>query len=319
MRSSQFTPNDRELVPYERLHDGFVKVPVWGGPAICWLRLYRHVGASPEAVAILTEVPGNPGKSIVNGHEFFTKYLEDEFRADMSSMMLVHVWPADFSDPPTWSIIDPVKGLAAADTSRTALEALVGQEFSSLPAHDELYGAVLRLGGGNWEEHSRPVFEALPVEELPMPHNPAGCDHYDRYLRIRASISPDLPRDEVDQQAGRDFLDSLDARDRARCWRHDGDWRSIADASAIIVDRLGRSDPDHYIEAAKAMKLKKKDRRWLVSLFFDPIFIGGGSYTNGQHRACALRFSGAPRAAIAIEHEITGSVCTDFWTYTGGG
>ena len=44
-------------MPYERLHDGLVTVPVWGGAAICWLRLYRQPGASPQFVSVLTEGP----------------------------------------------------------------------------------------------------------------------------------------------------------------------------------------------------------------------------------------------------------------------
>ncbi len=42
---------------------------------------------------MLTEVPGNLGRSIDNGHDYFTKYLEDEFRIDLGSLVLVHVWP----------------------------------------------------------------------------------------------------------------------------------------------------------------------------------------------------------------------------------
>lgn len=93
-----------------------------GRSAICWLRLYRQAGASPEFVSVLTEVPGNPGRSIANGHDHFTKYLEDEFQVDLSSLAVVHVWPAAFSDPPTWSTIDPHDGLVMADISRTHVE-----------------------------------------------------------------------------------------------------------------------------------------------------------------------------------------------------
>jgi hypothetical protein len=308
-------------VAYERLHHGLVVVPCWGGPAIAWLRLYRDSDAAPESVGVLTEVPGNPGHSIANGHEWFTKYLEDEFQVDLSSISLVHVWPADFTDPPTWSGVDASSGYVRADTSRSDVEATVGQPLSNLPAHNELYAAVLGLGGGNWDDEYRPRFEACVLNELPVPHNPARCEHHDRYLQIRASITPGLDRTEADQRAGRLFLESLTLGDCSSCRFHDGNWRSVANASVEILERLGPCDPEHYIEAAKAKRrgLGKKERRWLVSLFNDPIFIGGGGFTNGQHRACALRMSGAPRAAIHVEDELLGRVCTDLWRYTTGG
>ena len=64
--------------------------------------------------------------------------------------------------------------------------------------------------------------------------------------------------------------------------------------------------------------MAKIERGWLCSLFDDPVFIGGGSYTNGQHRGCALRFSGAERAAINTRDESLGMVCDD-WVYGGDG
>jgi len=304
---------------YSLLHNGLIKAPCWGGPAICWLRHYRQPGASPESVVVLTEVPGNPGRSIGNAHENLTVFLENEFGVRLDSLALFHVWPADFSDPPTWTAIDPQNGEATEDTTRAAVERIVGEALSDLPAHDVLYAGVLALGGGNWQEHIRPLFEAFPVDQLPVPHNPAGCAHIDRFRRIRASVAPELDRSEADQLVGRRFLESLSDADRARCWRHDADWSSIANASVEILNRLGRCDPEEYADAAESMGLEDQDERWLVSLFADPIFIGGGGYTNGQHRACALRFSGAARAAIAIDDEVLGKVCTDWWTYTDGG
>ncbi len=56
------------------------------------------------------------------------------------------------------------------DISRGAVEALVGQKLSDLPAHEDLYASVLSLGGGNWDEAVRPLFESFPVDRLPVPH-----------------------------------------------------------------------------------------------------------------------------------------------------
>jgi hypothetical protein len=84
------------------------------------------------------------------------------------------------------------------------------------------------------------------------------------------------------------------------------------------VDALGRTDREDYVTAARQVRLRRKDRSWLWSLFADPVIIGGGSYTNGQHRGCALRFSGAERAAVVTGTESIGEQNVD-WTYLGGG
>jgi hypothetical protein len=44
-------------------HDLISCSPEWGGtPTICWLRLFHDTDAGPKHVAVLTEVPGNPGR-----------------------------------------------------------------------------------------------------------------------------------------------------------------------------------------------------------------------------------------------------------------
>jgi len=85
-----------------------------------------------------------------------------------------------------------------------------------------------------------------------------------------------------------------------------------------IVEVLGVCEHDEYLEAATQSRLGENDRSWLESLFFDPVDIEGGSYTNGQHRGCALRFSGAARAAVVTGDEFVETV-DDAWTYEGGG
>ena len=110
----------------------------------------------------------------------------------------------------------------------------------------------------------------------------------------------------------------LTAADRTSCRYHNAEWRAIADESVRILEQLGHCDTERYIEAARRSSLGDIDRRCLVSLFGDPIRVGGGAYSNGQHRGCALRFSGAGRAAIHVNDERLADVCDD-WTYLGGG
>lgn len=68
-------------------------------------------------------------------------------------------------------------------------------------------------------------------------------------------------------------------------------------------EQIGKADREKYLQEVERSGLRKRDRRWLDSLFRDPVSIGDGSFTNGQHRGCALRFSGARKAAVVTDHE----------------
>ena len=169
------------------------------------------------------------------------------------------------------------------------------------------------------EQRRRPLFDAFAVSELPPPHNPFSCHHSQRFRRIaeQTQVGADSWR-EADLVAGRAFLGTFTPDDLRACRFHEGQWRAIADESVRIIDLLGRRDPEDYAAAARRSPLRKTDRRWLVSLFADPIVIGRSSYTNGQHRGCALRFSGADRAAVVCGYESLDEECVD-WTYEGDG
>ena len=61
------------------------------------------------------------------------------------------------------------------------------------------------------------------------------------------------------------------------------------------------------------------DLRWLVSLFEQPVIVTGGGYTDGQHRGCALRLSGAPRAVVVTGSEDVPLPRLNDWQYEGDG
>jgi hypothetical protein len=185
-----------------------------------------------------------------------------------------------------------------------------------ITGHEELYAAVKAMGGGTTRDVWRPVFSAVEVGELPPPHNPGSCAHSARFKDLEERVRAEGVNDEL--AAGRLFLGTLTPDDRARCRYHEADWAAIADESVRIVEELGARDQDDYLEAAERSALRDDDRGWLESLFFDPVDIAGGSYTNGQHRGCALRFSGAAKATVVTGDEFVETVVDD-WTYQGGG
>jgi hypothetical protein len=162
------------------------------------------------------------------------------------------------------------------------------------------------------------IYEAVPVASLPPPHAPFKCEHHDRFKSMLRDPNHVTEDDSV--AAGRRFIDSLTAKDRAQCRFHRADWAAIAAASAEIVDGVDGRVPGAYLGAAAGVGLPDSDQVWLESLFRDPIILSDDreEYTNGQHRGCALRFSGADRAAVVVDFEV---IVDDFadWTYIGDG
>ncbi len=286
-----------------------------GTPWIYWLRLLR---SGDTSLAVVTNVPGDPSGSSTNRIETVAEYVQSTFHAP--SMRLFDVWPRRAREygEPRWCEV-PLTDINRRwpETSRAQLEEEIGVPLPDLPSHDELYRRVIALGGGTEQEVYVRVFEAFPVERLPPPHLPARCAHLGRFHEIEAALTARFSNGiERSLEAGRCFLATLTPVDLAACPRHAADWKAIADESVRILAG-SESDGERLAEAVRSA-LPEVERRWLVSLFDDPVRIGGDSYSNGQHRGCALRFSGAQRAAINVRDEATGIESTD-WTYLGEG
>jgi hypothetical protein len=281
-----------------------------------WLRLF----GGKRTVAVVTEIPGNPGQSITNAMEHIVAHLGDSMGVRLKALRLFEVWPRGSPAAERTRVHEVTLGreLRWVRSSHAAIRWLIGRPLPKLPDHARLYARVLELGGGNVEEQLRERFEPLNVEKLPPPHNPSLCALHDRFVEISAR-TPDADRSwDAARVAGLEFIRSLTPADRARCAYHAADWRSIADESVRIIERLGPRDRSDYARAARRSRLSKRERDWLERLFDDPVFVHDRGFSNGQHRGCALRFSGAARAAVVTGYEHLGAVCTD-WTYTGGG
>jgi hypothetical protein len=85
-----------------------------------------------------------------------------------------------------------------------------------------------------------------------------------------------------------------------------------------IITELGHAEGGEYVDAVDRIDGRADDQWWLRSLFHDPIDIAGGEFTNGQHRACALRFSGASHAAMVVGDDYRGDE-EHIWIYQGDG
>lgn len=297
----------------ERIHhDLFTLAPSHQG--IYWLRLYRLTNA--RYCAVVTEVPGNNGFSVVNGASMIRDAIAKVFSVDPAALDMFIIFPnlQHFGEAVEPAEYSDHSESGWQDVSRQQIEAMVG-ELPLLPAHAELFSRVLTLGGRT-RISDRDVWEAVAVTSLPPPHEPFKCQHSGRLKQLLGTSK----KIEGHLNAGRRFIASLTPADREQCSYHNGDWASIADASARIIDLHGGTNEPGYILAVERSRLPARDRRWLASLFHHPIQLGegGNSYINGQHRSCALRFSGAQRAAV-----IVGTVTTEHedadWTYLGDG
>jgi hypothetical protein len=79
-----------------------------------------------------------------------------------------------------------------------------------------------------------------------------------------------------------------------------------------FVGTLGETDRDGYLKEVEQSDLRDKNRHWLEPLVDDPIVVIGERCTNGQHRACPLRFSGATLAVLVSNTEELGEEADDW-------
>jgi hypothetical protein len=295
---------------------------------IYWLRLFREGSAY---IAIVTEVPGNPSFSVTNGIEVIGYHIAEEFQIDPPGLSLYQIHPSTntYSEANVrrvtmdYSRGNPPHGWSPGwyGASRAEIEGHIGAPLPELPTHEDLYERVLGRGGGVYNNIYREIFEAVNARGLPPFRGPFRCAHSARFKRMEEEAEGPHKtrltfRDE--QRLGREFTDALTEDDRGSCHYHQADWKEIADESVRIITEFGQQDVSTYERAAGESRLRGRDLEWLKSLFYDPIKVYDGEYGNGQHRGCALRFSGADRAAVVVGSELVDRRCVD-WHYQGGG
>ena len=272
-----------------------------GRLALCWLRLLSRSGR-PLAV-ILTDVPNNPGRSVVNGLEGFASAVRNQVVGNRGDCDWFVSWISEVDSEESSFI--RVRFLNADNLTepdffqtgilRRELEAFVGARLPDLPLPELLTEAVLAAGGqledeGEWRQEYR----IMLVSDLPPPHNPSRCVHsarFDKMVKLCAGsgCSP-----------GEMFITSLTPDDFSKCPYHVGNWREVASVSVAIIEALGPDPENEQLqEAISDSALGKREKNWLYCLFHDPIVASPvDGFTNGQHRACAVRASGAERVVV---------------------
>lgn len=286
------------------------------GYGIYWLRLYT---AGAGRVAVVTEVPGNPGQSVLNATETIVEEIRRQFEVDPESLASYLVMPSGFTGGArkAWQVHGSPE-LRWGRVTIADIEGVVGQPLAALPAHVDLLDRVLALGGDPADELQEPVFEAISVDELPPPHLPFKCAFADRFEAIKAKGSGEDTEQQDAVRLGELFLAGLTPDDRASCDFHAADWRSIADAGVRILETSPSADQDGLAALARSWPLPALERRWLASLFNEPVVVHEHSFGDGQHRGCALRFSGA-RQGVVVKRFRTLRVAPGVWIYSGDG
>ena len=273
-------------------------------PGIYWLRLYA---GSQSDVAVLTEVPGNPSRSITGGRMRILEWIGREHGTPPNRLVLFEIYPRGSRgrDQASVARIGPLSGPRPA--SREEIESLVGSRLPQLPSHADLYARVLDLGGGPTGTVYRTLYEIIPTLDLPPPQDLFRCPHHARFARRKAR-SPELARS----------WDIVRPGDRRTCAYHLPNWKAIADESVRVLRSVPGGDQEACFERATQGILTGEHLEILLSLFVDPVRIIAGAYDNGQHRACGLRFSGAAEVVISPGEEELHAEAAD-WTYLGDG
>jgi hypothetical protein len=300
------------------IHNGLFSPLESRSGMLYWLRLYRLSDA--HYVAVVTDVPPHRGPSAMNAASLISTAVAVQFAIDPPTLELFTVSPRSRDhgggvQPAAYSRAPSASSLTWGTVSRRTIEGLVGS-LPPMPDHESLFRQVMARGGRARETY-RPIFAAVLTEELPPPHGPYQCAHNPRFQSMVSDSATEADR----LAAGRAFIDSLTAVDLKRCRYHQGcDWKAVADASVEMMARLESPGEHDYEVVAREFGLPDGECHALMSLFGDPISLGDDRqwYTNGQHRSCAVRFSGARRVAVEVDIETTVHDDAD-WTYLGEG
>lgn len=268
------------------------------GFSLFWVELLTAV--DDRSVVVVTEVAGNPGRSVVNAVERVSAWLSDELGLPTGSRWVTAVEPAlDFLD-----LEEVVEALLADDFSLLEWRHMPRQQFEtelrtrSTPLPRDLLARVMAAGGRTEEKEQQPSYRVIDVGDLPLPGDLFRCRYVDRFRAARAGLPEEAPEGAIR------FYEGLTQKETARCRYHQADWALIAHYAVHIIETLGpQPDEAALTHAIEAAGLAGSEHDFLRSLFgADAIALSSDrTYDNGQHRACALRLSGASLAVVVAD------------------
>ena len=148
--------------------------------------------------------------------------------------------------------------------------------------------------GGRFDEPDRLTFKVIPVDALPLPRDLFRCQFADRFKALLGAHGDDS------QAAATEFFSVLSKDEMAACRYHDANWQRACDRAVEIIDLLGPTPSDDDLEAVlQRSDLAEPEACALYSLLgVDGLSVNAHGYGNGQHRGCAVRFSGATHVVV---------------------
>ncbi|MHB2029257.1 MAG: hypothetical protein ACYCPT_10625 [Acidimicrobiales bacterium] len=290
--------------------------------AFFWLRYFEPSPPNSSwPVIVITDVPRNPHVISLNAEDHvdcIVRSVAARLHLRIDELVVFTVTPRNQSySGKTETKRVELEPFRRMTVSRADIESMLKITLPELPQHTELCARVKTLGGGRPHELDVIRFEAVPVGMLPPPHDLFKCAHKDRFGRF-VNASPGVKRDEQFRiQIGDQFFSSLTEEDLSVCIYHAADWKAIAKESVRIIEDEP-IDESPYLSKVRSWAMNPTDRKWLESLFMEPISLSSDQLDNGQHRSCALRFSGADTVAVATNVEKVSCGCQD-WIYEGDG
>jgi hypothetical protein len=277
----------------------------FGRHSIVWLRVFRP----PDGVTVVLALSptDQPGAGPVNDAEALAAAVSGRF-PDLGPSRLLVRFP-DGPEPETWTEVT-IDAEGRADFTRlltVELEQLLG---TALP--DPGDPTCAGIGGADHpllallppeEPERNPIDElvVIAVAELPFPHNPSECRWKERFEQLR-DLYP--AEDREGQVVGAHWSATLDPEHPAACPYHDAEWRRIADTGVEILRGLpAEATVDDAVEAVSAMLGDTPEAEWCRTLFVRPIACHREppGLSDGQHRSCAVRMSGAELCVVAGE------------------
>lgn len=274
--------------------------------SIAWLRVFRL--ETGERVAVVVEPDDNPGASSINAAESLVRDLRRAVPGLQPLRVFVH-FPHDPRGPGWTELCDSDEEIAFERRTVEAVFALVGVTPVD---DDDVDEATCAFFGG--EQH--PLLGLIPppnpprdrlrdlcviaVADLPWPHNPCRCKWSGRFEQV-AAVYPSSGH--PDPAVGAHWFLTLTDDELSACPFHRADWHRIADVSVYVFRSLANEATlRDALGAVEAELGDSPEGRWCSSLFLDPIVCRpkDASVTNGQHRACALRASGAPLCVVDV-------------------
>ncbi|MEU0563165.1 hypothetical protein [Dactylosporangium sp. NPDC006015] len=280
---------------------------------VCWIRVYR---AATAAVVIVTEVPGNPGNSVTNVIERIAAAVISTYLPSAPQHIrwflcypggVFGTEPTEYSEVVITSTGEVRWLKGGRDIPRSRIEQAIGASLDLLPPHEEVLDRVLAVGGQLQEQPPTVRFVVVPVSDLPPPRNPFQCVHHERFWTFMREHRYDHDR-EAPREVREHFYTTLTPNDYAACRYHTADWRRIVDEAVRIVDNLGDQPDEGTIEREINGKSRPEGEKWgLWSLLgSEGLTWSGDDFTNGQHRGCAIRASGAARIVKVVAGPPTG-------------